>query len=222
MLRELTDTFIVTSGTSYNLQVWNYYATDLYNTLFVQYDWSDELDNFSYDFGLQFIDFQEVGKLKTNNNTKIDYSIYSARLDMKFTNGFDIATGISKYTNGEGQGATLGAWGGYPYFANGMIFHFFEAGSLQNALSAKLQLGFDLSKLGLDDTWLGYRHTEFYLDSDYSLNSNGLKQDKMLLDGVRVTYAKDNKVYFTGTYEHVNLDNEPSTYALRLIGGYKF
>jgi len=218
----ITLTFQYDDSKNNNLQVWNYYATDLYNTLFIQYDWTDDLDSFSYDFGLQLIDFQEVGKLKTNNNTKIDYSIYSARFDMKFTNGFDIATGISKYTNGEGQDATLGAWGGYPYFANGMIFHFFEAGSLQNALSTKLQLGFDLAKIGLENTWIGYRHTEFYLDSDYSLSSNGFKQDKMLLDGVRLTYSEDSGIYFTGTYEHVNLDNEPSTYALRLIGGYKF
>jgi len=218
----ISASFEYNDNKNHNLQVWNYYATDLYNTFFAQYDWTNEGDGFNYDIGLQVIDFQEVGKLKSNNFTKIDYTIYSARFDINFDNGFDIATGIAKYTDGEGQGATLGAWGAYPYFANGMIFHFFEAGSLQNALSTKLQVGFDLAKVGLDDTWIGYRHTEFNLDSDYSISSNGLTQDKMLLDGFRITYAKEAGAYFTGTYEHVNLDNEPSTYSLRLIGGYKF
>jgi len=207
---------------NHNLQVWEYYAPDLYNTFFMQYDWNDKLDDFSYDVGLQLIDFKEVGDLKNNDFTHIDYSIYSAKFDVKFDNGFDIATGISKYTNGEGQGATLGAWGAYPYFANGMIFHFFEAGSLQNALSTKIQLGLDLKKLGLENIWIGYRHTEFDLDSDYSFNTNGDSQSLMKLDGVRVTYTNKKGIYFTGTYEHVNLDAEPSTYALRLIGGYKF
>jgi len=212
-----------------NLKVWNYYATDLYNTLFMQYDWTDELSDFSYDFGLQVIDFKEVGDLKDNDYTHIDYTIYSARFDVKFKNGFDIATGIAKYTDGEGQGATLGAWGAYPYFANGMIFHFFEAGSLQNAASAKAQLGFDLAKLGLKNTWIGYRYTYFDLDSDYSFakDSSGNQdfskaQSSMSLNGVRISYAADNGIYFTGTYEHVDLDCEPTTYAIRLIGGYKF
>jgi len=225
----ITATFQYNDNKNNNLQIWNYYATDLYNTLFMQYDWTDKLSDFSYDLGFQVIDFKEVGDLKDNDYTHIDYTIYSARFDMKFTNGFDIATGIAKYTDGEGQGATLGAWGAYPYFANGMIFHFFEAGSLQNALSTKVQLGFDLSKIGLNGTWIGYRHTEFNLDSDYSFakDSNGdddltKSQSKMKLDGVRVTYADNNGIYFTGTYEHVNLDAEPSTYSLRLIGGYKF
>ena len=214
---------------NHNLKVWEYYAPDLYNTFFMQYDWTDKLVSFKYDVGFQLINFKEVGKLKDNDFTHIDYSIYSAKFDIKFDNGFDIATGIAKYTNGEGQGATLGAWGAYPYFANGMIFHFFEAGSLQNALSTKVQFGFDLEKIGVNNTWMGYRHTEFDLDSDYSFakDNNGnndltKSQSKMKLDGIRITYSDDKGIYFTGTYEHVNLDAEPSTYSLRLIGGYKF
>ena len=225
----ITATFQYNDNKNNNLQIWNYYATDLYNTLFMQYDWTDELSDFSYDLGFQVIDFKEVGDLKDNDYTHIDYTIYSARFDVKFKNGFDIATGIAKYTDGEGQGATLGAWGAYPYFANGMIFHFFEAGSLQNAASAKAQLGFDLAKLGLKNTWIGYRYTYFDLDSDYSFakDSSGNQdfskaQSSMSLNGVRISYAADNGIYFTGTYEHVDLDCEPTTYAIRLIGGYKF
>ena len=44
----------------------------------------------------------------------------------------------------------------------------------------------------------------------------------MQLNGVRLVYGNNLGWYFTGTYEHVQLDNEPNTYALRLIGGYRF
>ena len=58
-----------------------------------------------------------------------------------FNNGFSIASGATKYTDGDGQGATLGAWGGYPSFTNGLIYHFFEAGSLRNAEVYKIAGG---------------------------------------------------------------------------------
>ena len=208
---------------NHNLQLWDYYAEDMYNTLFVQYDYSDGIDGFSYDFGLQFINFKEVGYLSTSAaSTDIDYSLYSARFDGNFDFGLDFATGYAKYTDGVGQGATLGAFGGYPYFANGMIFHFFEAGSLQNAASYKAQLGYSLSSLGIDNLWVGYRYTFFDLDEDYSFNGSGKAQNGMALNGIRVSYGSDYGAYFTGTYEHVNLDEEPNTFSLRLIGGYKF
>jgi len=208
---------------SHNLQVWDYYAEDMYNTLFVQYDYTNGVNGFNYDFGLQFINFKEVGYLASSAAiTDIDYSLYSARFDGNFDFGLDFATGYAKYTDGKGQGATLGAFGGYPYFANGMIFHFFEAGSLQNAASYKLQLGYNFATLDIDDLWVGYRYTFFDLDANYSFNASGKAQDSMSLNGIRVSYGSDYGTYFTGTYEQVDLDNEPNTFSLRLIGGYKF
>ncbi len=207
---------------NHNLQVWEYYATDLYNIFFAQYDYTNSSGGFDYNVGVQLINFKEVGKLASNNITNIDYSLYSARFNGKFDFGLDIATGISKYTDGEGQGSTLGAFGGYPYFANGMIFHFFEAGSLQNAASYKMQIGYDLEKIGLSNTWIGYRYTFFDLDPTHSQNASGQKQDAMKLNGIRISYGSKVGAYFTGTYEHVDLDAEPNTFSLRLIGGYKF
>ena len=215
--------FNYNDDTNHNLQVWDYYADDMYNTLFVQYDYTNNVGSFNYDFGLQIMNFKEVGYLATAAaSTNIDYSLYSARFDGDFSNGFNFATGYAKYTDGEGQGATLGAFGGYPYFANGMIFHFFEAGSLQNAASYKAQIGYNFDSLGVDDLWIGYRYTYFDLDETYSKNGNGQDQNAMALNGIRVSYGEEAGTYFTGTYEHVNLDNEPNTFSLRLIGGYKF
>jgi len=214
----------------HNVQVWEYYATDLYNMLFLQYDFKDSIGSFSYVAGAQIIDWQEVGayadtSTAAGNGARIDYSLYSVRFDGSFDFGLNFATGIAKYTDGQGQGDTLGAWGGYPYFANGMIFHFFEAGSLQNAASYKAQIGYDI----LDDLWIGYRYTFFDLDPSHSFakdstgnNDPNKAQDAMQLNGIRLSYGGKKGTYFTGTYESVNLDHEPNTYSLRLIGGIKF
>jgi len=217
----------------HNIQVWNYYATDLYNTFFAQYDFKGgSTDGFSYVLGAQFINFNEVGKLADNAEIDrqindpigrgirtIDASMYSARFDGKFDFGLNFATGATKYSDGDGFGSVLGAWGGYPYFANGMIFHFFEADTLKNAASYKGQIGYDI----MDNLWLGYRLTYFDLDPSYSKSSvNGKGQDSMILNGVRLSYGGSTGAYFTGTYEHQNLSEQPTSFSLRLIGGYRF
>lgn len=208
------------SDDTHNLQLWDYYAVDLYNTFFSQYDYTSKYDEISYDAGIQFIDFQDVG---SNRFTPIDYNILSLKFDAKFNNGFDISTGAAFYSNGPGAGATLGSWGGYPYFANGMIFHFFEAGDMRNVNSYKGQLGYDFGKQGIDGLWVGARYVYFDLDPTYSKSSrNGLGQDTQETYGLRVSYNHPSGIYFTGTYEYVDLDHQPRIDALRLIGGYKF
>jgi len=99
-----------------------------------------------------------------------------------------------------------------------MIFHFFEAGTLQNAASYKLQAGYDFT----GEHWLGFRYTFWDLDSEYSKNAAGEPQDAMSMYGIRYSYSGENGSYFTGTYEYVDLDNEPAISSLRLIGGYRF
>jgi hypothetical protein len=211
---------------AYNhLKIWEYYAVDLYNTLFIQYDYLGKSSAMSYDFGLQFINFAGIGKLADNNavdKTVINYSLYSAKFDGSFSNGFNFATGVSKYSDGDGQGATLGAFGGYPYFANGMVFHFFEAGSLRNAASYKGQVGYNFDLFGIKNIWAGYRYTYYDLDASYSTTKDGRPQSKMILNGLQLKFEPKKGLYFRGTYEGVEVDNEPNTYSLRLIGGYRF
>ncbi len=205
---------------AHNLQLWDYYAVDLYNTFFGQYDYSGKFDGGSYDAGAQIINFKDVGG---NMYTEIDYSIFSLKLDGKFDNGVDFSTAAAFYTDGPGAGATLGAWGGYPYMANGMIFHFFEAGDMRNVKSYKAQLGYDFGKQGIDGLWVGARFTYFDLNPDYSVSSStGLGEEDQKNYGVRVSYNHPDGYYFTGTYEYVDLDQQPEISALRLIGGYKF
>ena len=209
------------NNSTHHGQLWNYYADDLYNTLFIQYDFIKGDDDFNYNIGAQFIDFSEVGKLKASD-TEIDYSLYSLRYDAGWGNGVSIATGASKYTDGDGQNSTLGAWGGYPYFANGMIFHFFEAGTLRNAESYKAQAGYDFQRTSPDKLSLYLRYTYYDLDPEFSFSSNGEPQDRMVMLGVQLKYRAKNGTYFTGTFEQHDIDEEPGVWALRLIGGIRF
>lgn len=201
----------------HQVQLWNYYATDLYNTVFAQYDFRPKSETLAHDFGLQFIDFSEIGQLKSSA-TEIDYNIISVKYDVAFNNGWSIASGAAKYSDGEGQGATLGAWGGFPYFAYGMIFNFFETGTLRDAESYKLQGAYDISK----SSTVSVRYTYYDLNSSFSTSSDGRSQDYMEMIGIRLKHNFGKSGYFTGTYEHHDVDAEPNVWALRLIAGYKF
>jgi hypothetical protein len=202
-------------------QLWGYHAEDLYNIVFSQYNYTSKNDSFSYDAGAQFVNFSDTGALE-DSSTTINYSLYSLKYDAAFNNGFSIASGVTKYTDGDGQGATLGAWGGYPSFTNGLIYHFFEAGSLRNSEVYKLQGAYDLSRVGLDNMVFITRLTYYDLDDKQSISSNGRPQSHMKLYGVRLKSTFMDGGYFTGTFEYHDLDHEKRAWALRLIGGYKF
>jgi len=205
----------------HNAQLWNYYATDLYNTLFAQYDYLPQTGSVSHDFGAQFIDFSQVGKLKSSP-TEIDFNVFSLRYNATLDNGWSLATGAAKYSNGDGQGSTLGAWGGYPYFANGMIFHFFQSGSLRDAASYKIQGAFDFSKTTKSRTSLAARYTYYDLNPEYSFSSGGQPQEYMKMLGLQLKQSYLKGGYFTGTFEKHKTDREKDAWGLRLIGGYKF
>ncbi|MDX2506926.1 MAG: hypothetical protein QNL62_20970 [Gammaproteobacteria bacterium] len=221
------------NGEKHHGQLWEYYAEDLYNILFAQYNFKSGNSGYNYDFGLQFINWAQVGQLKANAGKpltsdpakvgeSINYSLYSIKYDGNMDNGFSFATGYSKYTDGPGTGSTLGAWGGYPYFANGMIFHFFEAGDLRNAASYKVQGGYNLSNLGVDNTVIKLRYTFYDLDPKYSISSIGTPQDSMEMIGLQISYNFLKSGYFNATFERHNIEKENPTDAIRLIGGYKF
>ena len=206
----------------HDFKVWDYYVTDLYNIMLAQYGFTNATNNFSYNLGAQITNYKEVGKLAKNNYTNIDYTIYSVKFDGEFDNGFDFATGVTKYSDGEGQGATLGVWGGFPSYTYGFTYSYFDAGSLQNSFVYKTQVGFDLGKVGLKNAWVGYRYTDYKLDPKYSKSASLEAQDSMQLHGFRIKYSTNVGVYFTGTYECRTLDKEQNSNALRLIGGYRF
>ena len=198
-------------------KVWDYYTTDLYNMLFLEYIYSNSNSNFSYNLGFQIVNYKEVGALASNNYTNIDYSIFSIKFDGDLNSDLSFSTAVTKYTNGEGQGATLGAWGGFPTYSYGLAHSFFNMGSLQNSMVSKIHISYDLESIGLTNTSLSYRYTNYALDSVHS-NS----EDYMILNGIKLSYSSSNGGYFKAIYEDRDLDNADGAFAVRIIGGYKF
>ena len=204
------------SKDSHSAKLWNYYAKDLYNIVLAEYAFSSKIDSLSYDVGVQITDYKEVGDLASHNFTDIDYTVFAAKFNAQLDNGLDFSTGITKFTNGKGQGATQGAWGGFAGYTGGFIFGIFEMGSLQDSVSAKAQVGFDLGKIGLNNTWIGYRYNYYNLDSKVS---NG--QESMQTNGIQIAY--DSSHYsLCATFENRALDNESDANAVRLLASYKF
>lgn len=207
-------------GGKHQAKLWNYYAKDLYNTVFAQYNFLNNTDSCSYDVGVQAMDFREVGKL-SKSSTNIGVGVYSVQLDSKFANGLLLNASATKYTDGDGEQYVLGAWGGYAYFTKGFIFHFHEQNSFRNAFGYKIQGGYDFSKVGLKDLSLNFRYTAFLLDEKYS-TLNGKGQNSMKLSGAQLKYDFLKSGYVGVTYEKGQLDQAPDFQGFRLIGGYRF
>jgi len=203
-------------------QVWGYTFMELYNVLFAQYNFSHKIDGFSYDLGLQYIDFQETGELESNNFSTIDHNIASVKFAGAFDNGVDFNLAAMKFSDGEGQGSTIAAFGGYPFFAMGNIVHWFNAGSFQNAANYQVDVGYDFSKVGVEGLHMDLKHVYTALDSDYSFASTGEGQDYQKTYDLAMNYSGDSGAYVTLQYQLAQIDHEEDITAFRLFGGYKF
>jgi len=205
---------------AFKLSVWEYYAKELYNTVFAQYDYSGKADGLSYTAGVQMMDFQEVGKL-SKSATNIDTTVYAAQIDAKIDNGVLLNASVTKFGDGDGEQYVLGAWGGYVYYTKGFIFHFHEQNSFRNAVGYKLQAGYDFAKAGINGLVANFRYTDFMLDDKYSVYG-GRGQNSLKLYGAQLRYDFLKSAYFAATYEKGELDYVRDFHGLRLIGGYKF
>jgi len=203
-------------------QVWGYTFMELYNVLFAQYNFSQKVDSFSYDFGLQYVNFKETGKLASNNFSSIDHNIASIKFAGAFENGFDFNLAAMKFSDGPGQGSTIAAFGGYPYFAMGNIVHWFNAGSFQNAANYQIAAGYDLSKAGVEGLSVNLKHVYTALDSSYSIAPNTVGQDFQKTYDLALSYSDASGVYANLQYQMADIDQLDDITGFRLIGGYKF
>ncbi|HOI83336.1 MAG TPA: OprD family outer membrane porin [Campylobacterales bacterium] len=222
---EADNSGIYYAGVSYRhghhkLSIWDYYAKELYNTLYIQYDYTDRAGIFEYTAGVQAIDFREVGKL-SKSQTNINTGVYAAQVDAKADNGLLLNASVTKFGVGDGEQYVLGAWGGYAYYTKGFIFHFHEQNSFRNALGYKLQAGYDFSKIGAGGLSLNLRYTNFLLDGKYSVY-NTHAQNYLRFYGAQIRYAFMRGGYLAATYEKGELEHVRDFNGFRLIGGYKF
>ena len=206
---------------NHKLKIWEYYIPDLYNIFLTEYNFSNKGEGFSYNSGIQFVNYKEVGELASNNYTNIDYSIFSAKFDGSFSNGISFGTAATKYTNGAGTSETLGTFGGFPSYTYGYAHSYFTMGSMRNSKIFQAKIGYDLQKIGLNGIKIEYKCNYYNLDSQYSRTASDKMQGKMRLNGIKLSY-NNNGAYFKAIYELQRLDNEPNSSSVRLIGGYRF
>lgn len=204
---------------SHSAKLWEYYAKDLYNTVFASYDYGFKYADTDFTLGGQYIDFSEVGKL-SKSSTVIGVNVYSASLDAKHKSGISGSFSATKFGSGDGEQYLLGAWGGYPYPTKGLIFHFHESNSFRDAVGYKYQIGYDFGG-ALKGLSANGRYVDYRLSTEYS-KLNGKPQDGMKLLGGQLKYGFLKNGYCTATYEQGSLSGVSGFYGLRLIGGYKF
>ena len=209
---------------NHHFQIWDYYALHLYNSIFTQYNYLLKTSTSEYDFGIQYMRYDGIGRLKAikekNNEDNIANSTYSIRVKADYKNGIGFNLGIGGFSDDYGDKETLGAWGGYPFFMG----HSFEAGSIRNSFIYKLEAIYNFKNLGKNKLQIKARYSHFALDDKYSRTARGLgvPQDYMGHYRVKVRYEYSDNWYFDGGYRIYKIDNEPDITSVRLFGGYKF
>ncbi len=204
---------------SHTAKLWEYYAKELYNTVFASYDYAFEYGNTSFIAGAQYIDFSEVGKL-SKSSTNISVNVYSASLEGKHKSGISGSFSATKFGSGDGEQYVLGAWGGYAYPTKGFIFHFHESNSFRDAIGYKYQLGYDFDG-ALKGLSANTRYVDYRLNTGYS-TLNNKPQDGMKLIGGQLKYGFLKNGYCSAVYEQGHLSGVAAFSGFRLIGGYKF
>ena len=200
----------------YKFQLWDYYAKELMNSIYTQFDM--KLDSFN--FALQYNSFDAVGQMKDHPsvNSEIDYKIFGAKIDTKIE---DVNIALAYMGVSDDETAHLwGSWGGYPYFASGMMITYFDA-SLRDANVYSLNSNFSLMSC-LDTTLhLGYYDlNKEYTKRDSANAPNG--EDYMFTYGVSNTYSFNDNLSFVIKLAGRKLDSENEALLLRSILKYKF
>ena len=209
---------------NHHFQIWNYYAVHLYNSIFTQYSYLLKIDSSEYDFGIQYMRFDGIERLKAikekNNEDNIANSTYSIRIKGNYKNGLGFNVGIGGFSDDYGDKETLGSWGGYPFFMG----HSFEAGSIRNSFLYKLEGIYDFQNTGKNKLKFKARYSHFDLDSKYSKTARGkgIPQNYMGHYRVKINYEYADNWYFDGGFRIYKIDHEPDITTIRLIGGYKF
>jgi hypothetical protein len=159
------------------LQAWDYYAYELMNTMYFQSDF--KLSHI--DLAFQYIDFNDVGQMQELSDPRavIDYSVWGAKIDARLAD-VDISLGYTGVSDEESS-HMWGSWGGFPYFASGMMVSYFES-SLRDAHIFSLNTTFSpINKLS---TTL---HAGYYdLNPDYTIDTRG---DRNAVDGESAMYT---------------------------------
>ena len=204
----------------FKLQLWDYYAHELMNSIYMQVNKKYK----SFDFGFQYNLFSEVGQTKksSNVNAKIGYSVWGATVATKIsTDVNDIGVSLAYMGVSDDESSHLfGSWGGYPYFASGMMVTYFET-SLRGAnifsSNATVTLIDDLS------TTL---HVGYYgLEKEYTKNTTlGVSdgEDFMYTYGISNSYRVRDNLSFVFKVAGRKLESGNESRLIRSILKYNY
>jgi hypothetical protein len=202
----------------YKFQIWDYYAHEFMNSIYVQTDF--KIDNF--DIAFQYNKFDSIGQLKdiskTNPLAIIDYSVWGAKIATKI-DGIGITLAYTGASDDE-SAHLWGSWGGFPYFASGMMVSYFET-SLRDAHIYALNADFELIKDLSTTLHLGY----YDLNPEYTKDSvrdvpNG--EDYMYTYGISNNYKLNDELSFVFKLAGRTLDSKDHATLVRTIVKYKF
>jgi len=219
---------------NHHFQIWDYYAKYLYNSIFTQYEYTLNTPSSKYKFGIQYLRFDGISRLKDVNNEKlangdvkngenienISNSTYAIKVKGTYNNGLGFNIGVGGFSDSYGFKETLGSWGGYPFYMGCS----FEAGNLRNSIAYKYEGIYNFKNLGKNKLRFKARYLHFALDSKYSKTARGKGVPQDYMDQYRVVldYKYADSWYFNGDLRIYQVDNEPDITSVRLIGGYKF
>ncbi|MBN2782658.1 MAG: hypothetical protein JXQ66_05400 [Campylobacterales bacterium] len=206
------------SGDNYKFQICDYYAHELMNSIYAEVGFKLN----GYEFGVQYNTFDSVGQLedisKTNSLAIIDYSVWGAKVSK---NIYDADFTLAYMGVSDDESAHLwGSWGGFPYFASGMMVSYFET-SLRDASVYSLNSDFSIFKNLNTTLHIGY----YDLNKQYTKDSlRGVDdgEDYMYTYGISNSYKFSDELSFTFKLAGRTLESGDDNTLVRTILKYKF
>ncbi len=163
------------------LQVWEYYAADVVNAVYLQADYKLGLGTgTTVNLAAQYYNMQGIGKtkdlLKDAALGKVDYNVYGAKANIETSVGltpYVAYNKVSEQKDGANGGTfVFGAWGGYPEFAMSEEFWYNSGTNMNGGQSYKIGADYSLEKLGLGARTFGLAYTKFDAKDKYNSNAD--------------------------------------------------
>ena len=209
---------------SLKLQFYDHVLFDTYNSLFAQVDYTLNVDGEKLLLAGQYIKYDGIGALKNNQNPDavVDYATYSAKGELSMK---DVTLSLA-YTGLTDTASIhfLGAHGGFPQFASGMMVSYFET-SLRDADLYSLTSSYDFGtkQHAFNITAL---YAYYDLNSDYT--KNGIIGDSIQGDeylhayGISGKYTYNEKLSWTMKLAQRRLEHGDENILFRTILKYSF
>jgi hypothetical protein len=202
---------------AHKLQLWDFYAHEMFNTAMVQYDYETK----NYNVALQYSMKREVGKLKDSSAYKVHYDVYGARIGATVTDKWNLDLAYTGVSDDDSSHA-FGSWGGYCEFASGMGgVSYFET-SLRDANIYALTTQHKLSGV-LKGLSFKMRYAFYDLNPEYTVTTDAVDgYDYMHAYGAQVNYDYSKELTFKVSLAGRELDGGNRAQFFRIMSKYAF